>query len=198
MIPLKPSIKWNEAKPDVLPANLSSVLPDMDAGTVVHVVANLLAGKRIYMNISCRVEVMAHIRTDRNEVGGLLIGRAWRNDLFHNGPPVVMILRAIPGADCINSPVSLQMGTRIWQDADQHVNANEYVVGWYHSHPGLGAFFSGTDRFTQRNFFHHDYSTGWVIDPLRQQEKIFTGPGSTEYAEPLILMDDLQGETKAT
>ncbi len=42
------------------------------------------------------------------------------------------------------------------------------VVGWYHSHPNLGAFFSGTDRATQRAFFNRPYSVGLVVDPVRR------------------------------
>jgi proteasome lid subunit RPN8/RPN11 len=52
------------------------------------------------------------------------------------------------------------------------------VVGWYHSHPGLGAFFSHTDRRTQQAFFAHAYSVGWVVDPLRGESAWFVGPRS--------------------
>jgi hypothetical protein len=41
--------------------------------------------------------------------------------------------------------------------------------------PGLGAFFSETDRKTQRAFFNHAYCLGWVIDPASDDEKWFLG-----------------------
>ena len=52
------------------------------------------------------------------------------------------------------------------------------VVGWYHSHPNRGAFFSGTDRRTQRALFTQSYSIGLVIDPVRGEEAWFWGPDS--------------------
>jgi proteasome lid subunit RPN8/RPN11 len=56
----------------------------------------------------------------------------------------------------------------------------EVVVGWFHSHPDLGAFFSGTDRRTQAGFFHHPFSLGWVVDPVRGEQAWFCGPHSVE------------------
>jgi len=44
----------------------------------------------------------------------------------------------------------------------------------------LGVFFSGTDRYTQRNFFNHPYSIGLVIDPIRDEDKVFIGQESDE------------------
>jgi len=53
----------------------------------------------------------------------------------------------------------------------------------------LGAFFSGTDRSTQRAFFSHPYSVGWVIDPQRNDEKVFVGGDSEEYHPSLLVID---------
>jgi proteasome lid subunit RPN8/RPN11 len=53
-------------------------------------------------------------------------------------------------------------------------------LGWYHSHPNLGAFFSSTDRYTQKHFFNNDYSLGLVIDPIRNEEKYFLNKNSIE------------------
>jgi proteasome lid subunit RPN8/RPN11 len=61
------------------------------------------------------------------------------------------------------------------------------VVGWYHSHPNLGVFFSGTDRKTQRDFFNQSHSLGLVVDPIRLQEKWFIGPDSIELRPPQII-----------
>jgi proteasome lid subunit RPN8/RPN11 len=47
-----------------------------------------------------------------------------------------------------------------------HPEAN--IVGWYHSHPNIGVFMSGTDMRTQQAFFYHDWSVSIVYDPVRQ------------------------------
>ena len=56
----------------------------------------------------------------------------------------------------------------------------ELVVGWYHSHPNLGAFFSGTDRYNQKANFNSFFHVGVVIDPVRDEKAAFTGQDSTE------------------
>jgi proteasome lid subunit RPN8/RPN11 len=61
------------------------------------------------------------------------------------------------------------------------------VVGWYHSHPDLGVFFSGTDRRTQRAFFNQPHCIGLVVDPIGFQETWFIGPDSVELRNAQIL-----------
>ena len=182
---------WQETDPDVRPERLSCALRSMDAGRALQILLNLARGKRIYVEQSCVDSVMEHIRPERNEVGGLLLGTAWQDDLQDGGLPVVFIRRSVRSHDFINSPVSLRMNTGVWDAATAQLGENEFVVGWYHSHPNLGAFFSGTDRYTQRNFFYHDYSVGWVIDPVRNQEKMYLGGGSVEYNADAIIGSSL-------
>jgi proteasome lid subunit RPN8/RPN11 len=67
------------------------------------------------------------------------------------------------------------METSVWDRARAALAAGELVVGWFHSHPRLGAFFSDTDRRTQAAFFNHPFSVGWVIDPFANEEAWFLG-----------------------
>jgi len=44
----------------------------------------------------------------------------------------------------------------------------EMVVGWYHSHPGFGCWFSGTDVNTQQSFEQlNPRAVGVVVDPIQ-------------------------------
>lgn len=44
----------------------------------------------------------------------------------------------------------------------------EMVVGWYHSHPGMGCWFSGTDVNTQQSFEQlNPRAVGVVVDPIQ-------------------------------
>jgi 26S proteasome regulatory subunit N11 len=44
----------------------------------------------------------------------------------------------------------------------------EVVVGWYHSHPGFGCWFSGTDVNTQQSFERlNRRAVGVVVDPIQ-------------------------------
>lgn len=72
------------------------------------------------------------------------------------------------------------MSSDVWQLANSRAKDGEFVVGWYHGHPNLGAFFSGTDRNAQKSFFRNAYSLGLVIDPIRNERKWFLGPDSIE------------------
>ena len=122
----------------------------------------------------------AHLATAMVELGGLLIGRAWRGDdgaIAH-----VRVLRAVAAEESTGTAVSLRMGTSVWQRAQQALEDGDRIIGWYHSHPGLTAFFSDTDRRTQKAFFAHDYSIGWVIDPLFNEQALFIGPDSEPVA----------------
>jgi hypothetical protein len=49
------------------------------------------------------------------------------------------------------------------------------IVGWYHSHPGLGVFMSGTDRSTQNAFFNHPWNVAVVVDPIAHNTGWFAG-----------------------
>jgi proteasome lid subunit RPN8/RPN11 len=64
------------------------------------------------------------------------------------------------------------------------------VVGWYSSHPHLGAFFSETDRTTQHNFFRNAFSLGLVIDPVRNELCAFVGPDSTPIPDENVIVTE--------
>ena len=119
-------------------------------------------------------DVKAHLRTRDVEQGGLLVGRAFcdpqTGTLAH-----VRITACASADDSQGTAFSLRMGARVWQAAQALMRPDELIVGWYHSHPGLSAFFSDTDRQTQRAFFNNPYSVGWVVDPTDGDEALFLG-----------------------
>jgi proteasome lid subunit RPN8/RPN11 len=50
----------------------------------------------------------------------------------------------------------------------------EYIlVGWYHSHPGLGCFLSETDIDTQRRMFNKPFHIAMVVDPIKGQTRAY-------------------------
>ena len=52
---------------------------------------------------------------------------------------MIMVEDFVPSEDCQTSGVSLAMGTGVW-DRARECFGDRIVVGWYHSHPNLGAF----------------------------------------------------------
>ncbi len=118
--------------------------------------------------------VLTHLRRQEVEQGGLLIGQAFVDPRTGQVAHVRVTASAAAGQSQ-GTAFSLRMGTEVWQAAQALLTPALLIVGWYHSHPGLTAFFSDTDRQTQRAFFNHPYSIGWVIDPLRGDEALFLG-----------------------
>lgn len=124
-----------------------------------------------------REEVLRHLRGSRDERGGLLLGEVFAADesVSVAASRAVVVSRAIPALDFASSGISLRMESGVWERARLARRPLEMIVGWYHSHPGLGAFFSATDRRTQAAFFPHPYSVGWVLDPMLDEEAFFVG-----------------------
>jgi proteasome lid subunit RPN8/RPN11 len=66
----------------------------------------------------------------------------------------------------------------------------EYViVGWYHSHLGIGCFMSAVDNETHSAAFGE---TGFavVIDPVKEELKVFKGTGAGTAEASMIVMED--------
>merc|ERR1712084_99218 len=64
------------------------------------------------------------------------------------------------------------MGDPVFQtkmlDMLKQTGRPEMVVGWYHSHPGFGCWFSGTDVNTQQSFEQlNPRAVGVVVDPIQ-------------------------------
>ena len=145
--------------------------------------------------------IVAHVKGSRVEVGGLLLGEtlAWPQHSARHAragdetsepaasatyPFAVRIQVAVPARQHSQSPVFLEMDPSVWQES--RVLAPQLkIVGWYHSHPNLGAFFSSTDRNTQHHFFRLPHQIGLVIDPFRQETACFAGVDSRDVGEYL-------------
>jgi len=172
-------IEWREEKTEIPAAPLDSLCGRVPAADARRIGKLSQSGLVVIIAAAVRESVAAHLGTEGHEQGGLLCGALYRS----KGPAIdaVEIRVAVPATEFSSSGVSLRMETGVWDRVRETLAPGEIVVGWYHSHPGLGAFFSGTDRRTQAAFFNHPFSLGWVIDPLHREEAWFAGGES----EPL-------------
>lgn len=101
------------------------------------------------------------------EHGGVLIGKPYFDEEVENY--FVDIRVAIPAQETEGTPIHLQFTSDAWSFISGVIEENYpdlVVVGWYHSHPGLGVFMSSTDRETQKAFFNHPWSLATVVDPI--------------------------------
>jgi len=169
-------IEWREQKTE-LPLHpigiLLSRLPEADARAVN---SRCAEGRVIVVDAHGRADVERHIAGSCDEQGGLLVGEAFTVD--DEEIAAVFVRAGVAALDFASSGISLRMQAGVWTRAREALRAGELIVGWYHSHPSIGAFFSDTDRRTQRSFFPHSYSVGWVRDPFRAEECWFLGAAS--------------------
>ena len=183
-------MKWSEQAADIQPLPIADLLRALSALDAVFLVSRTRKAPTVCVSPECRDGIWAHLKSHRTEVGGLLIGRAYvaGSSVPGSWGPLVWIERFVPSETCRSSSVSLAMGTEMWERV-RSVTAHDdgMVVGWYHSHPNLGAFFSSTDRATQRAFFNQPYSVGLVVDPIRGDEAWFIGADSASVTGESVL-----------
>ena len=122
----------------------------------------------------------AHVRS-RAEAGeealGLLVGD-WAEDPM--GLPFCVAMDA-PTGPLEGSAVSARLTPEGLAEVARTLAGIRYdyvVVGWYHSHPGMGVFMSATDVRTQRAGFPHPHQAALVVDPVSGEADAFgNGPG---------------------
>ena len=111
-----------------------------------------------------------------DEVGGILLGKVYR----HRGVYRVVVEETLAARLTVSSPVHLTFTAATWIDLiirrARHPGA--VTVGWYHTHPSMGIFLSGSDLFLHRSFFGHEpWYLAAVIDPVSEEEGIFAWDG---------------------
>jgi hypothetical protein len=129
----------------------------------------------VLVDVAASDAALRHVRGSALERGGLLVGSPIALGDAAGPIALVHVTAAIGGSEDNATTLSLRMGTEVWTRANARAREGEVVVGWFHSHPGIGAFFSDTDRRTQAAFFAQPYSLGWVIDPVRGEDAFFLG-----------------------
>lgn len=130
--------------------------------------------------------VMGHAQTGaqggrRFEVGGVLLGQAYLSadgQAYH-----VDVVQALADDLGVRGVASFEFTYESWAALVMQAETRYpdlRIIGWYHSHPDYGAFFSGTDRKTQRTYFVTPWRVGLVVDPIRQEAKFFAASGHSE------------------
>lgn len=141
-----------------------------------------LVFSQVYILKEALEALTKHLEADVSvEHGGILFGQAY-TDSEHG--IYVEITAAVAAPRTIGTGVHLEFTPETWQGImnyakKAHIEAN--IVGWYHSHPNLGVFMSGTDMRTQRAFFSHPWCVSIIYDPVRNKIGYFLGAN----AEPV-------------
>jgi proteasome lid subunit RPN8/RPN11 len=107
-----------------------------------------------------------------SEIGGVLLGKvdrqASRND--------ILVQAALPVRSDDRGPVHFTFSADSWAILHQE-RAQKFpqmdIVGWYHTHPGLGVFYSSDDVVVHSAAFVLPWHVGLVIDPVHQEGSWF-------------------------
>lgn len=131
----------------------------------------------VYLRPEALAAVFAHLEADcSREHGGILFGRPAREA---RGGWLVEVTRAVPAPGSEGDGAYLRFTGASWRPTWDHAaaHADERIVGWYHSHPGLGVFLSPTDRRTHARHFPHAWQVALVVDPVRGGWEVFGSEG---------------------
>lgn len=148
--------------------------PDLNNGYFLHGeqphdAANVCVITRQSALEQIRVHSISNLRT---ELGGVLLGRAYRT-----GKQLLVVVKAaIPAVSQDHGPVhftfSADSWTQIHKDRAEHYPDLD-IVGWFHTHPALGVFYSGDDVVVHSAAFTLPWHVGLVVDPIRNEASFF-------------------------
>jgi proteasome lid subunit RPN8/RPN11 len=111
----------------------------------------------------------------RVERGGGLAGRYCVDP---SGQRFIVITEAVPAPSAPSSAAHIEIRAEDWVDIKAAIarRPDHRLLGWFHSHPGLGVWMSGIDRSTHRRTFGVDWQVGLVVDPWSGAFRFHIGP----------------------
>ena len=118
-------------------------------------------------------QIRAHSITNlRSELGGVLLGHAYRD----GEQLIVEVIAALPARNDDHGPIHFTFTADAWSQI-HHERAEKYpdleIVGWFHTHPGLGVFYSSDDVVVHTAAFTLPWHVGLVVDPLGNHASYF-------------------------
>lgn len=122
-------------------------------------------GEQIYISSLALLKMLKHSRAGIPfEVMGLMVGEI-HDDYRIN----VVDVFSMPQT---GTTISVESVDPVYQtefmDMMKQVGRTQFVVGWYHSHPGFGCWLSGTDVETQKSQeMQNPKAVAVVVDPVQ-------------------------------
>jgi len=129
---------------------------------------NAIPAVQVFLTQRTFVRICAHAGSDlHNEVGGWLVGKTYLDR--ETGTPFIVINTMLPAEFTLQGSAFLTFT----QDSLVSLHATlaeDYpdmvLLGWFHTHPKMGVFFSEWDRWLHENFFPEKWQVGLVIEPF--------------------------------
>jgi proteasome lid subunit RPN8/RPN11 len=128
---------------------------------------------RVFIAQSALQQIDEHAHGDlEREVGGVLMGHLREGE----AQLTIEILAALPAVSADHGPVHFTFTADAWariheDRSDQYPDLQ--IVGWFHTHPDLGVFYSADDVVVHTAAFVMPWHVGLVIDPVRLEGCLF-------------------------
>ncbi len=146
--------------------------PPLESGCILHGARPGESEPRIVVRQTALQQIAAHCAANlQAEVGGALLGYPYN----HNQQSFVEVLAAIPAHSPDHGPVHFTFTADVWTqlERDRATYPNLEVVGWFHTHPDLGVFFSVDDVVVHSAAFTQPWQVALVVDPVRAEASFF-------------------------
>jgi proteasome lid subunit RPN8/RPN11 len=117
--------------------------------------------------------IYTYAKANNVEVGGVLIGEYCQDNKHRE---FIIIEDFIPAKTESASAFHVEFDEKTWERIDnifQKKFKTKKILGWFHSHPGLGVFLSDSDLFIQEHFFSLPWQVVYVVDPIRNEANFF-------------------------
>lgn len=180
----RPPISWRELedvfKPPLKP--LEAFLTDV----TLEPPSPLPRPPLIFVERRVFADLLRDCRADQTrEHGGILLGEIYEDP---GGRHFLIVRASILAQHTVGSSVHLQFSSESWQYLWKQMEAfaDCVILGWYHTHPNLGVFLSGTDRRTHSLYFSQPWQIAVVIDPVKDHVGFFYGKDGTRTTDTRI------------
>jgi proteasome lid subunit RPN8/RPN11 len=121
----------------------------------------------VFVSPKAFTRICAHAESDlENEIGGWLVGK-WRLDKTLKKQYIVIENNlAAPFTRHGRAFLTFTQDTQVaLQNLLEERFPGKELVGWYHTHPGMGIFLSSFDTWLHENFFSEHYQVAMVVEP---------------------------------
>ena len=128
---------------------------------------------QVVLHQTAMLQIEAHANSNLDfEVGGVLLGKAYA----HQAGTYVEVVTAVPAHSDQHGPVHFTFTADAWAQitADrERLYPDLQIIGWFHTHPDLGVFYSSDDIVVHSVAFAMPWHVGVVLDPIRRECGLF-------------------------
>ena len=142
-----------------------------------------------------------HVAQDMTkESGGFLLGN--RYECPNTKMQYIIVDQYMKADYTEGTQVSLTFTTDSWAQLKDRLDGKyrgKSLVGWYHSHPGMGIFLSNYDVDIHKNRFANEWDVALVLDPVKHEGGFFAWiDGNVNPREKVDFYELLDGDSRET